>query len=79
MIKIPIPKVLPDLDVNAKLTLSIIGCFAASVLSYVSIIDTDGNFVGSFGGIFGEFLIILFGKAAFLFPFALFWSGIIFI
>lgn len=70
-----IPKFGPELDLEAKLTLSIIVSFASSILLYLSIIDK----AGSFGSIIGSLLILLWGRAAVLLPFGLVWLGFVLI
>jgi S-DNA-T family DNA segregation ATPase FtsK/SpoIIIE len=70
-----IPKFGPQLDLEAKLTLSIIVSFASSILLYLSIIDR----AGSFGSIIGSLLILLLGRAAVLLPFGLVWLGFVLI
>lgn len=69
-----LPKIGPELDLEAKLTLSIISSFAFSLLFFLSIIDR----AGSFGSIIGSLIIQLFGKGAIVLPLTLFWLGIVF-
>jgi S-DNA-T family DNA segregation ATPase FtsK/SpoIIIE len=68
---------LPELDVQAKITLSIIVSLAGSILTYLSIIDRDGNITGSFGAIIGEIIIHLLGRASMVLPLSLFWLAVI--
>jgi S-DNA-T family DNA segregation ATPase FtsK/SpoIIIE len=70
-------KLLPDLDVQAKLSAAIILCMGLSILLFLAILDDKGQFVGGFGAILGSFLEILLGRVAFVVPLALFFSGII--
>ena len=68
-----IPKIGPELDLEAKITIWIICSFALSILSYLSIIDR----AGSFGGFIGALIIQLFGRGAVILPVMLFWTGVI--
>jgi S-DNA-T family DNA segregation ATPase FtsK/SpoIIIE len=68
-----IPKVGPELDLEAKITIWIISSFALSILSYLSIIDR----AGSFGGFIGALIVQLLGKGSIILPIMLFWSGVV--
>ena len=68
------PKIGPELDLEAKLTLWIISSFAFSVLFFLSIIDR----AGSFGSIIGSLIIQVLGKGAIVLPLTLFWLGVVF-
>jgi len=68
-----IPKIGPELDLEAKITVWIISSFALSILFYLSIIDR----AGSFGGFIGALIIQIFGKGAIILPMMLFWVGVV--
>jgi S-DNA-T family DNA segregation ATPase FtsK/SpoIIIE len=70
-------KLMPELDIQAKITLSIIVSFAGSILTYLSIIDRDGNITGSFGAVIGEVIIHLLGRASIVLPLSLFLIGVV--
>jgi DNA segregation ATPase FtsK/SpoIIIE, S-DNA-T family len=73
MIKLPV--FYPKLDDRSKLTLAIIGCFAAGLLSYLSVFELAGQFslyVSSFLG-------MLLGRGSFIFPIGFFVAGFILI
>lgn len=69
-----IPKIGPELDLEAKLTLWIITSFAFSILFFLSIIDR----AGSFGSIIGSLISQVLGRGAFILPLILFWLGVVF-
>jgi DNA segregation ATPase FtsK/SpoIIIE, S-DNA-T family len=67
-------KFLPDLDVQAKLTLSIILSASGGILIGLSLM----NLAGEFGGVVAAFLEVLLGKTTFLVPFIFFYISAIF-
>jgi DNA segregation ATPase FtsK/SpoIIIE, S-DNA-T family len=69
------PKLLPDLDVNTKITLSIVACFATGILTYLSIFGLAGNF----GRVIGAFLAIFLGRGSVILPVIFFLMGVILI
>ncbi len=69
------PKLLPDLDVNTKITLSIVASFAVGILTYLSIFGLAGNF----GRVIGAFLGIFLGRGSVILPIIFFFMGIILI
>ena len=73
--KIPklLPKLTPEVDINTKITIWIVVCFALSILLYLSIF----NFAGSFGGIIYTLLSLVFGRAAVIVPLGFMAAGII--
>jgi DNA segregation ATPase FtsK/SpoIIIE, S-DNA-T family len=73
MIKLPVE--LPKIDDTSKFTLMIIGCFAAGILSYLSMFSLAGNF----GSLVAAFLGMLFGRGSFVFPLGFFLAGILLI
>jgi DNA segregation ATPase FtsK/SpoIIIE, S-DNA-T family len=73
MIKLPVE--LPKIDDASKFTLSIIACFAAGILSYLSLL----SLAGSFGAFVGAFIGMMFGYGAFVFPFGFILAGVLLI
>jgi S-DNA-T family DNA segregation ATPase FtsK/SpoIIIE len=69
-----ISKFLPELDLEAKLTLSIITSFSISIILFLSIIQK----AGVVGGAIATFLYVLLGYAAVLVPVIAFWVGLVF-
>ena len=66
-----VSRFLPELDLQAKITLSIIISFAISIILFLSIIDK----AGVFGGFLAVFIYILLGYAAILLPITFFYIG----
>ena len=69
------PRLFPILDVNTKITLSIVASFAAGILTYLSIFGLAGNF----GRVIGAFLAIFLGRGSVILPIIFFIFGIILI
>jgi S-DNA-T family DNA segregation ATPase FtsK/SpoIIIE len=69
------PRILPTLDVNTKITLSIVASFAAGILTYLSIFGLAGNF----GRVIGSFLAIFLGRGSVVLPIIFFITGAILI
>lgn len=70
---IPIPKILPELDTETKLSISIVSSFAMSALTYLSIF----GFAGRFGDIVGSYLGVFLGRASGFLPLTFLFFGII--
>lgn len=70
-----IPSIVPNLDADSKITLGIVGCFAAAGLIILSIIGEGGNF----GAIIQTFTFQALGKGAVLLPVAFILAGMILI
>jgi len=70
-----LPRILPTLDVNTKITLSIVASFAAGILTYLSIFGLAGNF----GRVIGSFLAIFLGRGSVVLPIIFFITGAILI
>lgn len=68
-------KITPDLDINTKISIAIIICFATSILAYLSLF----RLAGSFGGLVSAFLRMLVGYGALVLPLSFFLTGIILI
>jgi DNA segregation ATPase FtsK/SpoIIIE, S-DNA-T family len=62
--KINIPKLFPEVDTNSKFTLAIISLFATFILLYLSLIDMGGDV----GFLLSQFMKMLLGRVAFVFP-----------
>ena len=69
------PQFFPNLDVNTKITLSIVASFATGILTYLSIFGLAGNF----GRVIGAFLGIFLGRGSVILPIIFFFTGIILI
>lgn len=67
-----IPRLTPELDLEAKLSLWIIISFASGILLFLSIIDR----AGAFGSIIGALIYQLLGRAAIILPATLLWFGV---
>ena len=76
MAKVPkvIPNMMPDLDVNTKLSIAIISSFGAGILAYLSIF----GLAGSFGNLVAQFIYISVGRAAFILPLGFIFAGVVF-
>jgi len=66
-----IKKYLPDLDLQAKLTLAIIISFTFGLLLLLASVDRAGNL----GGVLFAFITVLLGRVAYLTPLAFFYIG----
>jgi DNA segregation ATPase FtsK/SpoIIIE, S-DNA-T family len=64
MSKFNIPKLVPDLDTNLKLTFVIIGFFAVFILLYLSLIGLGGPA----GSVLDQFMKMILGRVSFFFP-----------
>ncbi len=73
MIKLPVD--IPKMDDTSKFTLAIIACFAAGILSYLSMFMMAGRF----GDIVSAFLGMMFGRGSFIFPLGFFLAAILLI
>lgn len=72
---IKITKIIPDIDTEAKLSLSIILSFAFCILIFLSIM----GWAGVFGAVIGSVIVAMFGRASFVLPALCFWIGMILI
>lgn len=73
--KINVKKVLPDIDKDLKITMVIIGSFAAFILLYLSLIGMGGEA----GNVFKELMRNLLGMVSFIFPLIFLVLGIVMI
>jgi S-DNA-T family DNA segregation ATPase FtsK/SpoIIIE len=69
---IQIPKILPELDLDTKLSLSIVSSFAIALLTYMSIF----GFAGRFGDVVAEYLGVFLGKGVGFLPIVFLFLGI---
>ncbi|MEM1312284.1 MAG: DNA translocase FtsK 4TM domain-containing protein [Patescibacteria group bacterium] len=68
-----VPKIAPQLDVNTKLSIAIIGFLAAGILSYLSIL----RLAGTFGALVSEIMHLLVGRAAIILPLGFIFAAVV--
>ncbi len=68
-----LPKITPQLDVSTKISISIVACFAASLLAYLSIL----NLAGTLGALIASIMYLIVGRAAIILPLGFIITGII--
>ena len=68
-----LPKITPQLDVNTKLSIAIVSCFAAGILAYLSIL----GLAGVFGAVVSAMITILVGRASIVLPLGFIFAAVV--
>jgi S-DNA-T family DNA segregation ATPase FtsK/SpoIIIE len=68
-----LPKITPQLDVNTKLSIAIISCFAGGILAYLSLL----GLAGAFGYVVGAMITQLVGRASIILPLGFIFTAVV--